>query len=170
MRYPNATQVIGFPGANSMRLFVILLVAAFFSASTAKAASEFGTKEEAVAMVHRVQELFKREGAEATFKAVSDPSTKEFHDRDLYPFIYDFSLTCFAHGARPALIGKNLADFKDMDGKYPGREMVRILKGAQNGWVDYKFVNPVNNKIEDKSAYVEKLNDEFFVGVGVYRE
>ena len=81
-------------------------------------------------MVKRVQEMFKKDGADATFKAVSDPSTKEFHDRDLYVFIYDMSGVCVAHGARPALIGKNLIDIKDQDGKYLIREMVEIAKGA----------------------------------------
>jgi hypothetical protein len=56
-------------------------------ASSAPAANEFGSKDEAVAMVKRVQAEFQKVGAEATFKAVSDKSTKEFHDRDLYPFI-----------------------------------------------------------------------------------
>lgn len=55
------------------------------------AAAEFGTKEEAVAMVKRVQAQFKKDGAEATFKAVSDKSIKTYHDRDLYPFIYHCS-------------------------------------------------------------------------------
>jgi cytochrome c len=153
-----------------VRLPTLIVFAALWALLPACAASEFGTKEEAVAMVHRAQEMFKKEGSEATFKAVDDPSNKEFHDRDLYPFIYTFSLLCVAHGARPALIGKNLADFRDMDGKYPGREMVHILQEAPSGWVDYKFVNPVNKKVEDKSAYVEKLNDEYFVGVGVYEQ
>ena len=44
---------------------------------------------------------------EATFRAVTDKSTPEFHDRDLYPFIYDLRGVNVAHGARPALIGKN---------------------------------------------------------------
>jgi len=80
-------------------------------------AAEFGTKDDAVAMVKRVQEMFKEDGADATIKAVSDPSTKEFHDCDLYPFIYvrdgDKKGLCVAHGARPALIGKNLLGLKD---------------------------------------------------------
>jgi hypothetical protein len=65
-------------------------------------AADFGTKDEAVAMVKRVQEKFKKDGADATFKAVSDKSVEEFHDRDLYPFIYDMKGTCVAHGARPS--------------------------------------------------------------------
>ena len=107
--------------------------------------------------------------AAATFKAVSDPSTKEFHDRDLYVFIYDMSGVCVAHGARPALIGKNLIDIKDQDGNYLIRRMVEIANGAGSGWVDYKWPNPQTNKIEDKSSYVEKLGD-YFAGVGVYRQ
>jgi cytochrome c len=136
-----------------------------FSAS----AAEFGTKDEAVAMVKHVQTMFAKDGADATFKAVSDKSVTEFHDRDLYPFVYDMSGNCVAHGARPALIGKNLIDLKDQDGKYLIREMVDIAKDTGRGWINYKWPNPLNNKIEDKASYVEKMGD-YFVGVGVYRD
>ena len=132
-------------------------------------AGEYGSKDEAVAMVKRVEDMFASAGAETTFKAVSDKSTASFHDRDLYPFIYDLSGRCVAHGARPALIGKNLLDLKDQDGKYLIREMVSIARGPGSGWVNYKWPNPISNKIEDKASYVEKMGD-YFVGVGVYRE
>src|SRR5690348_6692304 len=132
-------------------------------------AGEYGTKDEAVAMVKRVEDMFASAGAESTFKAVSDKSVASFHDRDLYPFIYDLSGRCVAHGARPALIGKNLLELKDQDGKYLIREMVGIARGPGSGWVNYKWPNPINNKIEDKTSYVEKMGD-YFVGVGVYRE
>ncbi len=105
----------------------------------------------------------------STFKAVSDKSVANFHDRDLYPFIYDLRGNCVAHGARPALIGKNLLDLKDQDGKYLIREMIGIANGSGSGWVNYKWPNPINNKIEDKTSYIEKMGD-YFVGVGVYRE
>jgi len=132
------------------------------------AAADYGTREEAVAMVKRVQAKFKADGADATFKAVSDLSMKDFHDRDLYPFIYDAKGVNLAHGARPALIGKNLIDLKDQDGKYLIREMLEIVKVKGSGWVDYKWPNPLNNKIEDKSSYVEAMGD-YLVGVGIYR-
>src|ERR1700680_731361 len=96
-----------------MRSIALLLLAAFVALSPADGASEFGSKHEAVAMVHRVQEMFNKDGMDATFDAVSDKTVKEFHDRDLYPFIYDMSGRCVAHGARPALIDKNLIDLKD---------------------------------------------------------
>jgi signal transduction histidine kinase len=152
-----------------IRLIAFFVISALSIMPLHAAGAEFGTKDEAVAMVKRVQEMFKKDGAAATFKAVSDPSTKQFHDRDLYPFVYDMSGRCVAHGARPALIGKNLIDIKDQDGKYLIREMVELSKGAGSGWIDYKWPNPQTNKIEDKSSYVEKMGD-YFVGVGVYRQ
>jgi cytochrome c len=152
-----------------MRLLAFLLCAALSIAPLRAATPEYGTKDEAVAMVKRVIDTFNKEGAAATFKEVSDPSTKEFHDRDLYPFVYDMSGVCVAHGARPALIGKNLIDIKDQDGNYLIREMVDLVKGSGSGWINYKWPNPVNNKIEDKSSYVEKMGD-YLVGVGVYRQ
>jgi signal transduction histidine kinase len=154
----------------TMRTFAFLVFAALIAiASPAPAANEYGTKDEAVAMVKRVQDEFKKDGADATFKAVSDKAVAEYHDRDLYPFIYDMTGKCVAHGARAALIGKNLIDLKDQDGKFLIREMVTMAQGAGSGWIDYKWPNPITNKIEDKSSYVEKMGD-YFVGVGVYKQ
>lgn len=150
-----------------MRILALILLAAMAFPQPA-AAAEYGTRAEAVAMVKRVQAMFKADGVNATFKAVNDKSVASFHDRDLYPFIYDMKGTCVAHGARPALVGKSLIDLKDQDGKYLIREMLRLAEGPGNGWVDYKWPNPLTNKIEDKSSYVEKMGD-YFVGVGVYR-
>lgn len=150
-----------------MRLFALVFIGLCAISSPAVAAP-FGSRDEAVAMVKRVQAEFKADGAGATFKAVSDKSTKAYHDRDLYPFVYDMTGRCVAHGARPALIGKNLIDLKDQDGKFLIREMVAVAKGPGHGWVDYKWPNPLTNKIEDKSSYVEKMGD-YFVGVGVYK-
>jgi|SRR5208282_3160527 len=152
-----------------IRAFAVIAMVVSMMFAFAASAAEFGTKEEAVAMVKRAQAMFKKDGAEATLKAVSDPSVAAFHDRDLYPFIYDVKGTCVAHGARPALIGKNLFDLKDQDGKYLIREILDIANGSGTGWVDYKWPNPLNNKIEDKSSYIEKMGD-YAVGVGIYRE
>lgn len=151
------------------RMLAAAMMVALLTFACPAAADENGTKDEAVAMVKRVETMFAKIGADATFKAVSDKATAEFHDRDLYPFVYDMSGNCVAHGARPALIGKNLSDLKDQDGKYLIREMIEIVKGPGSGWVDYKWPNPLNNKIEDKTSYVEKMGS-YFVGVGVYRQ
>ncbi len=149
-----------------MWVLALLVCAALLGVAQPTTASEFGSRAEARAMVDRVQTMFKNEGPAATFKAVSDQSAKEFHDRDLYPFIYDMTGRNVAHGARPALIGKDLIDLKDQDGKYLIRELIAIAKGPGHGWVDYKWPNSLTNRIEDKSSYVESMGD-YLVGVGV---
>lgn len=133
--------------------------------STVAVAADNGTRDEAVAMVKAVQAAFAKDGAEATFKAVTD---KKFVDRDLYPFVYTLDGVAVAHGANPALVGKNLIDLKDQTGKLLIREVIDTAKSG-GGWVDFMWPNPVTKAIEPKSSFVEKLGDQWVVGVGVYR-
>jgi cytochrome c len=132
------------------------------------AALDRGGRDEAVAMVKRVEAMFQTEGPETTFKAVTGQD-KAFHDRDLYPFVYTLDGVCVAHGANPALVGKNLIDLKDQDGKFLIRELAATAKNPGVGWVDYKWPNPTTKLIEAKSSYVERMGD-YFVGVGVYQQ
>jgi cytochrome c len=149
-----------------MRVLSILACILVFSAPVASA-MEMGTREEAVAMVKRVQEKFAMDGAEVTFNSITN--TNEFRDRDLYPFVYDLDGWSVAHGANPKMVGKLWISTKDQDGNYLIKEMLGITNGPRSGWVDYKWPNPLTHKIQDKSAYVEKLGDRYFVGVGVYK-
>ena len=149
-----------------MRLALIVLVSLVLIPTARAQEPQFGTRDEAVAMVKRVQAAFAKEGAEKTFAAVSDRSVKEFHDRDLYPFIYDLNGVNVAHGARPVLIGKSLLYLKDQEGKYLIQEMISLVKEQGSGWITYKWPHPITNNIEDKISYIEKMGD-YFVGVGV---
>jgi cytochrome c len=141
-----------------------LLIAGFVSSA---AAVQRGTRDEAVAMVHNVQDMFARQGADATFQAINDLSNKQFHDRDLYPFVYTRDGVNLAHGSRPDLVGKNLLNIKDADGKYLIQDIVKITDEKGGGWVDYKWPDPLTNGIENKSSYVEKMGN-YVVGVGIY--
>jgi signal transduction histidine kinase len=67
------------------------------------------------------------------------------------------------------MIGKDLSDLKDADGKYFVRERIELVKKKGSGWQDYKFVNPVSKQIEPKSMYVERYED-VIVGCGVYKK
>jgi cytochrome c len=131
------------------------------------AAADGGTREEAIAMVKRVQAMYAARGLQATFDAITN--TPQFRDRDLYPFVYDVDGLSVAHGANPQMVGKLWISTKDQDGNYLIKEMVAIANGPGHGWVDYKWPNPITHKIENKSAYVEQLGDRYLVGVGIYK-
>jgi TRAP-type uncharacterized transport system substrate-binding protein len=152
------------------RVVAFLAVAlALVTVALPAAAAEFGTRDEAVAMVRRVQQKFKKEGAEAAFRAINNKAPG-FADRDLYPFVTELtSGLCVANGVLPAVRGKYLLDLKDQDGKFMIQEFVRTASTSpEHGWVDYRWLNPITKTIEDKSAWIEKMGD-YFVGVGVYR-
>jgi cytochrome c len=131
-------------------------------------AAESGTKDEAVAMVKKAVEFIKANGNEKAFDEISNPSG-QFVDRDLYVVVYDMGGKCLAHGANQKMIGRDLLDNKDVDGKEFVKERVEMMKTQASGWQDYKFRNPVTNQIEPKSMYLERTGD-VIVGCGVYKQ
>ena len=63
---------------------------------------------------------------------------------------------------------KDMNQLRDANGKYFSKEMRDLAMSGKTGWVDYVWVNPVNKQLEPKSSYVKKVNDSYFVGVGIY--
>jgi len=144
---------------------VVVLSALIFAISVLPLRAEFGTREEALAMVRRVQEKFKKEGAEATFHAIDN---KEFVDRDLFPFVYKFDGTVVSTPLAQ-FRGKNMYDLKDQDGKFTTQEFIKIATTPpHHGWSDYRWLNPKANAVEDKSTWIARIGD-YLVGVGVYK-
>ena len=92
----------------------------------------------------------------------------QFHDRDLYIFVYDMKGNSLAHGVNPKMVGKNLLEMKDNEGKAIVRSFIETAEKAGKGWVDYKWANAVNKAIGEKSSYVEKV-DNVIVGSGIYK-
>jgi signal transduction histidine kinase len=129
-------------------------------------AADVGTKDEATAMVKKAVALIKANGAEKAYAEFSNPKGP-FVDRDLYVVVYDMTGKCLAHGANAKMIGRDLIDNKDVDGKEFVKERVEMMKKQASGWQEYKFRNPTTNQIEPKAMYIERLND-VIVGCGVY--
>ena len=86
----------------------LILGTLLFSASVLPlGAVEFGTRDEAVAMVRRVQEKFKKDGPEATFRAINS-NAAGFMDRDMFPYVHKLDGTQLVAAGFPASIrGKN---------------------------------------------------------------
>jgi len=128
-----------------------------------------GTAAEATAMVDKAIAHIKKVGRE---KAFADFSSKKapWVDRDLYVVVYDMKGKVLAHGANEKMIGKEVLDLRDNDGKYFVKERVEMMsKGPDaKGWQDYKFMNPVSRAIEPKSMYLHRFED-LIVGCGIYK-
>jgi len=117
-------------------------------------------------MVKKAISQIKQQGAD---KAYAEISTKggSFHDRDLYITVIDLDAKILAHGQRQDLIGKDLIDIKDPDGKLFMKERVELARDNSSFWQNYKFMNPATKQVEPKQMYCERLNETAVCG-GVY--
>jgi signal transduction histidine kinase len=150
------------------KVFIVSLIALFAVMVQVPAfAAQSGTKEEAVAMVKKAIEYIKANGHEKAYEEFSNLKGK-FVDRDLYVVVYDMNAKCLAHGQKKSMVGKDLIDFKDVDGKEYMKERIDLMKKQQTAWQEYKFSNPVTKKIEPKMMYIERYGD-VIVGCGVYK-
>jgi signal transduction histidine kinase len=136
------------------------------AAAVAHASSDHGTRDEAVAMVRKAAAFYKANGKEKALAEFNN-SKGQFVDRDLYVTAYDLKGTSLANGMNSKLVGKNMMDLKDMDGRYITRERLSIAKEKGKGWQEFKWVNPITKVIEPKSMYFE-LVDDLVIGCGVY--
>jgi signal transduction histidine kinase len=130
-------------------------------------AADKGSAEEATALVKKAVAYLKANGREKAFAEFNSPSG-QFKDRDLYIFINDMNGKMLVQGANSKLIGKNLIDIKDVDGKYFIKDLIELASSKGKGWVDYKWPNPVTKAVEQKSTYVEKV-DDIVIGCGIYK-
>jgi hypothetical protein len=143
------------------------LILALAISTTAARADGNATKDEAVAMVKKGIAFIRSSGKDKGYAEISTKGGK-FSDRDLYLVVYGLDGVVHAHGANEKMIGKNLIDLKDVDGKPFVKERVELAQTKGTFWQDYKFTNPVTKKIEPKQMYCEKLDDTAVCG-GIYK-
>lgn len=74
-----------------------------------------------------------------------------------------------AHPFRPQSIGNDITNHKDTEGKEYVKEYLKIVKGKGSGWVNYKFPKPGEKKPSDKTTYVMKVDENFYVTAGYFK-
>jgi signal transduction histidine kinase len=130
-------------------------------------AADFGSAAEAEALVKKAVALIKSAGVEKAYDEITNG--KSLKDRDLYVAVDDLNGKCLAHGANPKMIGKDMTELKDAEGRYPTKMMIEIAKSPGKGWTgEYKFMNPVTQKAQTKIAYVERVGETVVIA-GIYK-
>ncbi|MCX7173477.1 MAG: cache domain-containing protein [Proteobacteria bacterium] len=124
-------------------------------------------KDDALALVTKAVAHVKEAGKEKALADFND-SKGSFVKGELYVFAYTLQGVILAHPMNPKLIGKDMTEVKDSDGKLFTKEFIATVNGPGKGWVDYNWTNPTTKKIEAKSSYVAKAGD-IFVGCGIYK-
>jgi hypothetical protein len=162
---------------------------------------EFVCKAKALANANMIK-MGKEAGLAATFKEFSrqatDPDCKAghcpFQKGELYMFAYEnemkdgqvIKINCLAHGAQPAMVGKDFFSAGFAMKAYPQYgikqqnnakffQMVSDAAYRKNGYTDgfvlFTWPNPVDeNRIWLKKSYSTKITDTIWIGSGIYIE
>jgi len=139
------------------------LILAAFTFTTAEA-SEYGTADEARAMLDKAVAAVKADEAEAL--AMFNSPEGDFRDRDLYVFCANASDGI--ETAHPTAKGQQLGDIKDVNGFAFGE---KILSTASEGTVselDYFWPRPGSDTPAAKSTFFTKVGNQI-CAVGYYK-
>jgi len=116
------------------------------------------SQKDAKALVEKAASFAKASGKDAALKEIGK-AKGQFDKGELYVFAYDMNAVMLAHPKNAKLVGKNLMDVPDNDGKLFRKEIIEVAKTKGSGWVDYKYLNPETKKVEAKTTYVQKVGD-----------
>jgi two-component system, NarL family, sensor kinase len=90
------------------------------------------------------------------------------YGEDGYFFVYDLSGTVLMHSRQPDLVGKNLWELRDANGRPTIQELIQQAKNG-GGYVDYLWRKPSTTKMTPKLGYVVSLPQwQWMIGTGLY--
>jgi hypothetical protein len=150
-----------------MKKLFVLLAAIMLMAGIAQA-QDRGTPAEAKAMVKKAVAYVKEVGRDQALVEFNNPKGK-FIYKDLY--IYAGTIedaVTLAHPFTPALIGKNMMNLKDADGKPFIKEKNEMGKKYGGGEISYRWTHPQSKKVEMKYLYFEVV-DGLTINCGYYK-
>ncbi len=135
----------------------------------ASSTCRIGTPLEAIRLVKQAIAYLHAHGKEQVLAAINTPNGP-FRLHDLYVTVLDLNGKSLAHAADDSVVGQDVLDQCDIDGKPFVRERLHIAHTQGSGWQRFKYRNPAkNNVIEAKAMYVERVGDWIF-GCGIYTE
>ncbi len=146
-----------------LRKIVVSTLSAIALSTSAFAAGEFGTSDEARAMLDSAVVALESNPEEALAMFASGEGG--FKDRDLYPFCGGPDGNFSAH---PTLTGKSLKDLKDKTGAPLGEEIYKNATEGEISEVSYMWPRPDTTEPVQKISYVTKVGDQV-CAVGYYQ-
>jgi len=151
-----------------MKLFATT-AALCLAIATTPAFANAPTEKDAIAMVERGVALVKAKGKDEMMKKINAKDA-EYVQGELYMDIRDLKTgIVLAHPYNPSIVGKDLTDVPDANGKKYRREIIELAAAKGKGWVDYQYKNPTSGKIEPKTTFIQRV-DDVVLEVGIYKK
>lgn len=147
-----------------MRIRGTLFAVPLLLATTAVYAAEYGSPDEAKAMLESTVEQLKAD-KEGTIAQINQGAIK---DRDLYPYCAGEDGMFTAH-PNADVRKMNLKELKDKEGNAFGAEIFEKAEEGEIAEVEYMWPRPGEEEPVEKVAYVTKVDDQV-CGVGYYKQ
>ena len=124
------------------------------------------TAADAKAMLESAVAELNTAGEEKAFAEFNE-GEGAFNTGELYVFVFNLDGIYEAYGAHPGLVGTDVLDLTDAEGKPIVRDMIEIARTTGHGKINYVWLNRADNRVERKMSLIELVGDHV-VGVGYY--
>ncbi|WP_343617153.1 cache domain-containing protein [Novosphingobium sp.] len=150
----------------SMSRMLLASVLVFAAQSVPVQAAPHATSLEAQALLEKAVVEVKSQGADKAFAEFNQPKGV-FNTGELYVFAFDLHGIYQAYGAHPGLVGADVSDLTDVEGKPIVKDMIEIARTSGHGRINYLWLNRGDNRLEHKMSLIELVGDHV-IGVGYY--
>ncbi|CAN5823275.1 hypothetical protein BH11PSE12_BH11PSE12_23540 [soil metagenome] len=128
---------------------------------------ERGEAKDAGALLARAVDYLQKNGSKQAFSAFNDRNGT-FINGPYYVYVVGVDGIMYANGGAPdVLVGKNVLDLRDAAKKPLIRELLNAAASHESGAIEYRWLNRVDNKIENKTSLFRKVGSHV-VAVGYY--
>jgi cytochrome c len=148
------------------RLLLAGVCAFTLQAAPVQAAAPHASSVQARAMLEQAVAEINHVGTQKALAEFNQPKGP-FNTGELYVFVFNLKGIYQAYGAHPGLVGADVSDLTDVEGKPIVRDMIEIARTTGSGKVNYVWLNRGDNRIEHKMSLIELVADNV-VGVGYY--
>lgn len=147
--------------------FIFILVISFFIAAPAGATEKL-SQDAVKALTLEAANLIAEQGLDGA--RPNFYSEGKFKHGEIYVNVINGAGTWLVYPPRPAGEGQSVINVKDADGRFLVKDIIEIAEKSGEGWVEYRWLNPVSNKIEPKITFVKKIpNKDLITYIGIYK-
>jgi signal transduction histidine kinase len=159
-----AGQSVRWEEAMLRKVLWVAIFALLIAIGTLAQAGQYGTADEAKAMLDKAVAAVKEDKTKAL--DMFNKGEDGFKDRDLYVFCAN--ATSGMETAHPTHKGENLRDIKDVNGFAFGVEMINTATEGKVSEIEYKWPRPGTKEPAEKHTFYTKVSDQI-CGVGYYK-
>ncbi len=112
--------------------------------------------------------VFARQSGKDAALSVFNNKTGPFVKGNVYVYALDYNGNVLALPFQPDLVGTNFMSMSDAAGQKFVQNEVDLVRGG-GGFISFMYPNPAHNfALEPKVSYVEKVDDTYWIGAGIY--